>query len=63
MCDVYVSKDMGLLVVFVARKSAVSLKDAVSKDAGRQSRSISLVHYILRVPIHNSIFQIEPLEI
>lgn len=60
MLDVYDSRDIGLLVVLVAKNSAVSL-NAVSGE--RRDSSCIDVHDILWVPVHDGVPEIETFEI
>jgi hypothetical protein len=57
---VYLSRDIGLFVVLVARNRAVNLKKVnITRKARREPSS----HHVLRMPIHDCVFQIETLEI
>ena len=57
---VYLSRDIGLFVVLVAKNKAVNLEKVNFK---RKVRTESSSHHVLRMPIHDCVFQIETLEV
>lgn len=57
----YASRDIGLLVVLVARNKAVNLRLTLEITGFEKMHSCS--HHVLRMPIHHRIFQIESLQI
>lgn len=60
MFEVYASSEMGLFVVFVARKRAVSLWLVSWYIEGQDIKD---VHDVLRMPVHHGVFKVEALQI
>jgi hypothetical protein len=59
MFEAYVSRDIGLFVVLVARNKAVNL----SLIRNLHKAKAANIHDILRMPIHHSILEVETFDI
>lgn len=62
MFDVYDSSEIGWLVVFVARNSAVSLDSESTRDDWT-NRLIAVLHDVLGMPVHHRVLEVETFQV